>query len=151
MLIQFLRRHVPMDEGPYNELYHLSNCSCHYPDWTYLVLDRIFMAGNIEICDVLAYNEEENTSYFLHVKKGADAEPARTVCSQVRVSIEEVVRTLIIDQDFNIFDQIWDVSTFKAERIHNLNLYALIQTKFAYGLSFAGMGWHGLSWDGMIA
>ena len=54
MLIQFLRRHVPMDEGPYNELYHLSNCSCHYPDWTYLVLDRIFMAGNIEICDVLA-------------------------------------------------------------------------------------------------
>ena len=139
MLIQFLRRHVPMDEGPYNELYHLSNCSCHYPDWTYLVLDRIFMAGNIEICDVLAYNEEENTSYFLHVKKGADAEPARTVCSQVRVSIEEVVRTLTIDQDFNIFDQIWDVSTTKVEkRVHNLNLSAVIQRRFASKEDFVG-------------
>ena len=62
-LIQFLRMHLPMDEGQYNELYLLSNCPCHSHGWIFLVLDRVLIAGKIEICDVLAYNEIE-ASYF---------------------------------------------------------------------------------------
>ena len=83
---------------------------------------------------LLAYNEEENTSYFIHVKKGCDADPARAVCSQVRVCIEEVVRSLTIDQEYNTFDQIYDVATANTDKkrgLHHINLSAVINSQFS--------------------
>ena len=106
-LIQFLRMHLPMDEGQYNELYLLSNCTCHSDGWIFLVFDRVLVPGKIEICDVLAFNEEENRCVLLHVKEGIDAEHARAVCSQVRVSCEEIVRTLTSDSESGAFKKLF--------------------------------------------
>ena len=106
-LIQFLRMHLPMDEGQYNELYLFSNWPCHSDGWVFLVLDRVLIAGKIEICDVLAFNEEENRCVLLHVKEGIDAEHARAVCSQVRVSCEEIVRTLTSDSESGAFKKLF--------------------------------------------
>ena len=106
-LIQFLRMHLPMDEGQYNELYLLSNCPCHSDGWIFLVFDRVLIPGKIEICDVLAFNEEDNRCVLLHVKEGIDAEHARAVCSQVRVSCEEIVRTLNTDSESGAFKKLF--------------------------------------------
>ena len=108
-LLQFLRMRLPMDEGPYNELYHLNNCDCHSDGWTFLVGDRI-LAGtaNIELYDVLCYNKAKKLSYLLHVKKGSDATSSRAACSQVNVCKDEVVRATTVDTAFDIFDQFFD-------------------------------------------
>ena len=116
-LIQYLRMHLPMDEGPYNELYHLNNCACHSHGWTFLVGDRV-MAGtvNVELFDVMCYNEEKQMCYLLHVKKGSDADSSRAACSQVNVCKEEIVRAVTVDTDFDIFDQFFQRAMVDSER-----------------------------------
>ena len=108
-LLQFLRMRLPMDEGPYNELYHLNNCDCHSDGWIFLVGDRV-LAGtaNIELYDVLCYKKEKKLSYLLHVKKGSDATSSRAACSQVNVCKDEIVRATTVDTAFDIFDQFFE-------------------------------------------
>ena len=133
-LIQFLRMQLPMDEGQYNELYLLSNC--HHPrhssGWVFLTLDRVLIAGNIEICDVLAYNHKKALAVLLHVKDGANADKARAVCSQVRVSCEEIVRSLTIDRDPDVFQMIYNRATNPTQKsLYRQSLKSTIQSIFA--------------------
>ena len=130
-LIQFLRMQLQMDEGQYNELYLLSNCPCHSGGWVFLVLDRVEIHGNIEICDVLAYNKKESLVVLLHVKEGADANKARAVCSQVRVSCEEINRSLTIDQDPDVFQMIFNRATNPPEMsLYRQSLKSTIEDNF---------------------
>ena len=57
--IQFLRSRANLDEKDYNELYHLSNCSCHSDGWVILSGDRVIDENNIEIFDVLAIHRKK--------------------------------------------------------------------------------------------
>ena len=105
MLIQFLRSQTSLEEGDYNELYHLSNCPCHSNGWAFIVGDRILCGSEkIELFDVMAYHEEKRLVYMIHVKEKADASAARAACSQVRVCGEEMTRCLTVGMDEDILD-----------------------------------------------
>ena len=52
----------------------------------------------------MAYNEEKNLVYMLHVKEKADAGAGRAACSQVRVCGEEMTRSLTIGMEEDILD-----------------------------------------------
>ena len=108
MLIQFLRSQKSLEEGDYNELYHLSNCPCHSNGWVFIVGDRILCGSEkIELFDVMAYHEEKRLAYMIHVKEKADASAARAACSQVRVCGEEMTRCLTVGMDEDILDQFY--------------------------------------------
>ena len=112
-LVQFLRMHWHLDEGDYNELYHLSNCKCHSDGWTYIVGDRV-LAGTqkIEVFDVMAYKEGQSC-YMFHVKKGCDATSTRAACSQVKVCADEICDATMLDVHGrrDIFDNFYQAAT----------------------------------------
>ena len=113
-LVQFLRMYTKMDEGDYNELYHLSNCKCRKENpWLYVVGDRVFSPGNyrVELFDVMCYSEKHNKAYLLHVKKDFEAQSFRAVCSQVRVSGDQVWKSLTLDSPENMFVRFYDVAS----------------------------------------
>ena len=121
-LIQFLRMHCPLDEGEYNELYHLHNCehACHTQGWVHVVGDRI-LAGTmkIELFDVMAYKERLNglnLCYMLHVKEGSNATSARAVCSQVKVCADQVSNSMLVGS--SIFDLFYVSATSEPTSTH---------------------------------
>ena len=90
-LVQFLRMNsILIEEGDYNELYHLSNCCCRPEGWKYLVGDRITPPSihRIELCDVLATDGYD--VFYIHVKHKFDGGAARDLCSQVRACIKSL-------------------------------------------------------------
>eukprot|EP00111_Clytia_hemisphaerica_P015907 TCONS_00047009-protein len=108
-LVQFLRMNsVLLEEGDYNELYHLSNCCCRTEGWKYLVGDRITPSSihGIEFCDVLA--SKGNTFYYLHVKHKFDGNAARALCSQVRASIKCLWESLVSPSKENMVEKFYD-------------------------------------------
>uniref|UniRef100_A0A7M5WK23 Uncharacterized protein n=1 Tax=Clytia hemisphaerica TaxID=252671 RepID=A0A7M5WK23_9CNID len=107
-LVQFLRMNSILEEGDYNELYHLSNCSCRTEGWKYLVGDRITPPSihGIEFCDVLA--SKGNTFYYLHVKHKFDGNAARALCSQVRASVKILWDSLVGISKENMVEKFYD-------------------------------------------
>ena len=125
-LLQFLRSRLSLDEGDYNELYHLSNCPCHSKGWTFIVGDRILCGTTgIELFDVMAYHEVEEQVYMFHVKEKADAGAARAACSQVRVCGEEVRQSITIGMKEDIFDLFYERAVTGPDTIH----YQLVASK----------------------
>ena len=122
-LIQFLRmKYGLLEEGDYNELYHLSNCECSRKingGWFYVVGDRIETPTNhkIELCDVMAINEKK--IFYLHVKHKFDAGAARNLCSQVKVGIKCIWETLMAySNESNMVGKFYDVAMGKGSSVH---------------------------------
>ena len=113
-LLQFLRMHFKhLNEGEYNELYHLSNCICIKENqWKYVVGDRIFSVGNnnVELFDVMALNTFENKAYLVHVKKGFGASASRELSSQVGVCGEEIWKSLSVNSETNMLKKFYQVA-----------------------------------------
>ena len=123
--LQFLRNFTKANEGDYNELYHLSNCKCHSGGWKFLVGDRILTkTKNIELFDVMAFNEELGEVYLLHTKDGADTSAIRECSSQVRVCSNELKKWYCSNKS-SILSEIYDAmnldpSHCKGDFIHRL-------------------------------
>ena len=113
-LLQFLRMYFRhLNEGEYNELYHLSNCKCIKENqWKYVVGDRIFSEGNknVELFDVMALNTLENKAYLIHVKKGFGASASRELSSQVGVCGEEIWKSLSVNSETNMLKKFYQVA-----------------------------------------
>ncbi len=57
----------------------------------FIVLDRKITKENIELCDILKY--DNNKTYLIHVKKGFD-QNMRDLCAQIYISAKRVYQTL---------------------------------------------------------
>ena len=144
-LIQFLRMQCPLDEGEYNELYHLNNCDnlcntkclCHNGGWTFVVGDRAMDgATNIELFDVMAYKEEKDC-YMLHVKEGGNASKARESCSQVKIAASVIASEMIVDVENNIFGRFFSIANnYKGNDVHRLLLKDTIKLHLLYFYRF---------------
>ena len=115
-----------VEEGDYNELYHLSNCKCSRNTnggWFYVVGDRIFSPTNhkIELFDVMAVNQSEKKIFYLHVKHKFDASAARNLCSQVKVGIKCIWETLMgYSNESNMVGKFYDVVMSKNSSVHEM-------------------------------
>ena len=113
-LLQFLRMYFKhLNEGEYNELYHLSNCICIKDNqWKYVVGNRIFseVNNNVELFDVMALNTVENKAYLIHVKKGFGASASRELSSQVGVWGEEIWKSLSVNSETNMLKKFYKVA-----------------------------------------
>ena len=137
--IQFLRSRANLDEKDYNELYHLSNCSCHSDGWVILSGDRVIDENNIEIFDVLAIHRKKGEAYFLHVKKNADANAVRNATSQVRKCGDEVKNCLMQNNDEDAFDRFFlkACDADDSSTIHRQLLAEIIRKHFPTKEDFA--------------
>ena len=115
MLLQFLRMcSFQLQEGEYNELYHLSNCQCQIKNsWKYVVGDRIFSNENknIELFDVMAINMEDKAVYMIHIKKGFGASASRELSSQVSTCGDQIWKSLSINSKTNMLKKFFKVAT----------------------------------------
>ena len=114
-LLQFLRMcFFQLQEGEYNELYHLSNCECEVKNsWKYVVGDRIFSNENknVELFDVMALNTEDQEVYLIHVKKGFGASASRELSSQVSTCGDQIWKSLSINSKTNMLKMFFKVAT----------------------------------------
>lgn len=114
-LMQYLRMHFFISqESEYNDLYHLSNCKCQQANsnWKYVVGDRITSKrnGNVELFDIMAFNENDNKVLLIHVKKGFDASAARALSSQVAVCGEGIFNGLYINPKRHMLKDFYNVA-----------------------------------------
>ena len=119
MLLQFLRMcFFQLQEGEYNELYHLSNCKCQVKNsWKYVVGDRILSSENknIELFDVMALNMENHEVYLIHVKKGFGAIASRELSSQVYICGDQIWKSLSINSKTNMLKKFFNVATVTSD------------------------------------
>ena len=114
-LMQYLRMHFFISqESEYNDLYHLSNCKCQQANsnWKYVVGDRITSKrnGNVELFDIMAFNENDSKVLLIHVKKGFDASAARALSSQVAVCGEGIFNGLYINPKRHMLKDFYNVA-----------------------------------------
>ena len=125
-LLQFLRMHFfQLQEGEYNELYHLSNCKCQNENsWKYIVGDRIISNENkrVELFDVMALNTEDQEAYLIHVKKGFDAFASRELSSQVSICGDQIWKSLSINSNSNMLKMFYKeaVTVRSDDNIHKV-------------------------------